>query len=147
MIISKILVAMDGSESSLKAYQYASFLAKQCNAALVIVNVFDAFERLSDKIKQEFEIARWIEGEGGTAKALQLLEDYKSQAIESGIKDVKTISREGNAGAEILHIAEEENVDTIVIGSKGVKSIKEFLLGGVSYKLAHHAKYPVTIVR
>ena len=53
-------------------------------------------------------------------------------AIESGIKGVKTISRGGNAAAEILHIVEEENVDTIVIGSKGVKSIKEFLLGGVS---------------
>jgi nucleotide-binding universal stress UspA family protein len=38
-MISKILVAMDGSESSLDAYQYASFLAKQCDAALLIVNI------------------------------------------------------------------------------------------------------------
>jgi nucleotide-binding universal stress UspA family protein len=61
-MISEILVAMDGSESSLRAYSYVSFLAKQCNAALLIVNIFDAFERISGKIKREFrEIARQIE--------------------------------------------------------------------------------------
>jgi nucleotide-binding universal stress UspA family protein len=145
-MISKILVAMDGSESSLKAYQYASFLAKQCDAALLIV--FDTFERISKKIKQELgEVAKQIEAEGGTAVTLQILDDYKSQAKDFGIKDVKTVRREGNAAAEILLIADEEKVDTIVIGSKGVKSVKEFLLGGVSYKVIHHAKCPVTVVR
>jgi nucleotide-binding universal stress UspA family protein len=147
-MISKILVAMDGSESSLKAYQYASFLAKQCNAMLLIVNIFDAFDKISSKIKQEFgDIARQIEAEGGTAVTVQILDDYKSHAKHYGIKDVKTVRREGNAAAEILHIADEEKVDAIVIGSTGIRSVKEFLLGGVSYKVVHHAKCPVTVVR
>ncbi|HET7391014.1 MAG TPA: universal stress protein [Nitrososphaeraceae archaeon] len=55
--------------------------------------------------------------------------------------------REGNAAAEILLMTEEEKVDTIVIGSTGVNTVKEFLLGGVSHKVIHHAKCPVTIVR
>jgi nucleotide-binding universal stress UspA family protein len=38
-MISKIFVAMDGSESSVRAYEYASFLAKKCDAALLIVNI------------------------------------------------------------------------------------------------------------
>jgi nucleotide-binding universal stress UspA family protein len=147
-MISKILVAMDGSESSLRAYEYASFLAKQCDAALLIVNIFDAFERISSKIKQELgEIAKEIEAEGGTAITLQMLDDYKSQAKNSGIKEVKILIREGNAAAEILHIANEEKADTIVIGSTGINTLKEFLLGGVSHKVIHHAKCPVTIVR
>ena len=138
---------MDGSESSLRAYEYASFLAKQCNAALLIVNIFDAFERISSKIKQELEVAKQIEAEGGTAITLQMLDDYKSQAKDSGIKDVKTLIRQGNAAAEILHIADEEKADTIVIGSVGINTLKEFLLGGVSHKVIHHAKCPVTLVR
>jgi nucleotide-binding universal stress UspA family protein len=147
-MISKILVAMDGSETSLRAYEYASFLAKQCNAALLIVNIFDAFERISSKIKQDLgEVAKQIEAEGGTAITLQMLDDYKSQAKDSGIKDVKTLIRQGNAAAEILHIADEEKADTIVIGSTGINTLKEFLLGGVSHKLIHHAKCPVTLVR
>jgi nucleotide-binding universal stress UspA family protein len=143
-----ILVAIDGSESSLKAYQYASFVAKQCDAALLIVNIFDTFERISSKIKQELgEIAKIIEAEGGTAVTLQILDGYKSQAKDSGINDVKTIRREGNAAAEILHIADEEKADTIVIGSTGINAVKEFRVGGVSHKIVHHAKCPVTVVR
>ena len=139
---------MDGSESSLNAYQYACFVAKQCDAALLIVNIFDTFERISSKIKQELgEIAKQIEAEGGTGVTVQVLDDYKSQAESSGIKQVKTIRREGNAAAEILHIADEENVDTIVIGTIGVNSVKGFLLGGVPHKVIHHAKCPVTAVR
>jgi nucleotide-binding universal stress UspA family protein len=147
-MVSNILVAMDGSESSLKAYQYASFLAKKCDAALIIVNILDAFERFPSKIKQELgEIARQIEAEGGTAVTLHVLDDYKSQAKDSGVKDVKTVRREGNAAAEILRIADEENVDTIVMGNTGINTVKESLVGGVSHKVIHHAKCPVTIVR
>jgi nucleotide-binding universal stress UspA family protein len=150
-MISKVLVGLDGSESSLKAYQYACFLAKQCDAALLIVNIFDTFERverISSKIKQELgEIAKQIEMEGGTAVSMQLLDTYKSQAKDSGINDVKILRREGNAAAQILLIADEENVDTIIIGSKGVNTVKEFLLGGVSHKVIHHARCPVTVVR
>jgi uncharacterized protein (DUF1697 family) len=35
-----------------------------------------------------------------------MLDDYQSQAKDSGIKDVKTLIRQGNAAAEILHIAD-----------------------------------------
>ena len=98
------------------------------------------------KIKQELgDIAKQIEAEGGTAVTLQILDDYKSQAKDSGIKDVKTVRREGNATAEILLIADEEKVDTIVIGSTGINTVKEFLVGGVSHKIVHHAKCPVTV--
>ena len=142
---------MDGSESSLKAYQYTSFLAKQCDAALLIVNIFDTFERCertSKKIMQELEeFAKQIEAEGGTAVTLQILDDYKSQAKDSGIKDVKTVRREGNAAAEILLIADEEKVDTIVFGNNRINTVKELLVGSVSHKIVHHAKCPVTVVR
>lgn len=139
---------MDGSDSSLRAYEYASFLARQCNAALLIVNIFDAFERISNKVKQEIgDLAKVVIEDGGAAITVQQLHDYKSQAENSGVKQAKTVRRAGNAAAEILHIADEENVDTIVIGSTGVNTPKEFLLGDVPHKVIHHAKCPVTVVR
>jgi nucleotide-binding universal stress UspA family protein len=146
-MISKILVAMDGSESSVKAYEYASFLAKKSDAALLLVNINDTFERISHSIKEFREIARQIEEEGGTAVTIGVLEDYQSHAKDSGIKDVKTIRREGNAAAEILLIADEEKVDNIVMGSTGLNTVKEFQLGGVSHKVIHHAKCSVILVR
>ena len=146
-MISNILVAMDGSESSVRAYEYASFLAKKYDATLLIVNINDTFERISRNIKEFREIAKQIEEEGGTAVTIQVLEDYQSRAKDSGIKDVKIIRREGDAAAEILLIADEEKVDAIVIGSTGMNTVKEFLLGGVSHKVIHHAKCLVTLVR
>ncbi|HEY6882940.1 MAG TPA: universal stress protein [Nitrososphaeraceae archaeon] len=150
-MISKILVAMDGSELSLRAYEYASSLAKQYGAALIIVNVFDALEGVkgaSAKIKQELrEIAKQIQLEGGTAVTTEVLEGYKSQAKDYGIRDVKVVIRDGDAVVEILHIAEEEKVDTIIVGSKGLYTAKEFKLGRVPYRLVQHAKCPVTVVR
>lgn len=55
--------------------------------------------------------------------------------------------QEGNTAAEKLHIADEEKVDAIVTGSTGMNTVKEFLLGGVSYKVIHHAECSVTLVR
>ncbi|HEY6884147.1 MAG TPA: universal stress protein [Nitrososphaeraceae archaeon] len=46
--------------------------------------------------------------------------------------EVCLVRRGGNAAVEILNIAEGEKVDTIIIGSKGLNTIKEFLLGSVS---------------
>ena len=57
-----------------------------------------------------------------------------------------TIKQRGNVAEEILKIAEKENVDMIHIGSRGLSTAKEFLLGGVSHKVLHHARCPVTVV-
>jgi nucleotide-binding universal stress UspA family protein len=57
------------------------------------------------------------------------------------------VEAKGNdAAEEILQTANKENVDTIVVGSRGIKETKG-LLGSVSYKVSHYAKCPVIIVR
>jgi nucleotide-binding universal stress UspA family protein len=48
---------------------------------------------------------------------------------------------------KILRIADKENIDTIIIGSRGLKAPKEFLLGSVSNKISHYSKCPVIVVR
>jgi len=58
-----------------------------------------------------------------------------------------TESRADDVAEEILHIADLQKVDTIVIGSRGAKVPKEFLIGSASYKITHYAKCPVVIVR
>ena len=47
---------------------------------------------------------------------------------------------------EILRIADKENIDTIIVGSRGLEAPREFLLN-VSYKIGHYSKCPVIIVR
>ena len=143
--VSKILAAVDGSEPSKRAFEHALFLAKECNASLLLVNVADIFERAGSGSKKLEEIAKKIEE--GEIDNKTMLRRFESQAKEYGIRDVNTIKQRGNAAEEILKIADEEKVDLIVLGSRGLSTAKEFLLGGVSHKVVHHAKCPVTIVR
>ena len=72
MVLSKILVAVDGSETSKRAFEYASFLAEKCNTTLLIVNIPDIFERVGSSSKKLEEIAKTIEnGEIVSHKVVQ----------------------------------------------------------------------------
>ncbi|MDA9979804.1 universal stress protein, partial [Yoonia sp.] len=55
--------------------------------------------------------------------------------------------RNGDFADEILEVAEEQNVDMIVIGSRGLGKFREAILGSVSQKVLHHAKQTVVIVK
>src|SRR6185312_11709878 len=134
MMLSKILAAVDGSEASKRAFEYASFLAEKCNASLLLVNIADIFERVGSSSKKLEEIAK-------------MLEKFELQAREHGVKDVNTIKQRGDIAEKILKIADKEKVDMIVLGSRGLSTAKVFLLGSVSHKVVQHAKCPVTVVR
>ena len=102
-------------------------------------------KELEASSKKLEEIARKIEK--GEIDNKAMLRKFESQAKDYGIKDVRTIKQRGNVAEEILKIADKEKVDTIVLGSRGLSTAKEFLLGGVSHKVVHHARCPVTVVR
>ena len=53
----------------------------------------------------------------------------------------------GHAAEQIVRIACDEDVDLIVVGSRGLSEWKALLLGGVSDQVAHHAHCSVLIVR
>jgi nucleotide-binding universal stress UspA family protein len=141
--ISRILVAVDGSKNADRAFKYAAYIAKQCEAErLFIINVIEGFGR---------DIRAW-EKHGTDLKDLQqnsreLLQKYKSKALSQAFTTPEIISAAGNAGEEILRLAEKEKMDTIVVGSRGLSTVSKLLLGSVSHNVLHNAKCPVTIVR
>jgi nucleotide-binding universal stress UspA family protein len=137
-MISKILVAIDGSKHADQAFEYASDLAKKAEARLLIIHVFEELGNIGYSIARELE-----------QSDREMLQKYQSRAKRL-VTDryVDVMEAKGNDVAEeILHIADKENIDTIVVGSRGISEAKEFLLGSVSYKVSHYAKCPVIIVR
>jgi nucleotide-binding universal stress UspA family protein len=145
MMLSKILSAVDGSEASKRAFEYASFLAEKCNASLLLVNIADIFERVGSSSKKLEEIAKKIDE--GEIDDKAMLKKFESQAREHGVRNVSTIKRRGDIAEEILKIADNEKVDMIVLGSRGLSTAKVFLLGSVSHKVVQHANCPVTVIR
>ena len=73
--------------------------------------------------------------------------ENESRAKELGVTKIYTMQEQGNAAEKISEIANNKGVDTIVLGSRGLSTAKEFLLGSVSHKVSHHAKCSVVIVR
>jgi nucleotide-binding universal stress UspA family protein len=137
-MISKILVAVDGSKNADKAFEYASDLAKRVEASLLILHIFEEFTNIGYSINEEIE-----------RNNREMLQKYQSRAKRELTRTfVDVMEARGNDVAEeILQTADKENVDTIVVGSRGISESKAFLLGSVSYKVSHYAKRPVIIVR
>jgi len=55
--------------------------------------------------------------------------------------------KQGDPAQIIIEIANRQNYDLIIMGSRGMSAFKELLLGSVSLKVMHHASCPVMVVR
>jgi nucleotide-binding universal stress UspA family protein len=136
-MLSKILVGIDGSEYSDKAFEYAIFLASRCESNLLIVNVLEEYGNVGYSISKGLE-----------QQSKELLEMYRQKAEKSNLQSLSTIQLRGiSAAGQILGLADSKGVDTIVIGSRGPHEIKEFLLGSTTYKIVHNAKCTVVIAK
>jgi len=137
-MMSKILVAVDGSKHADKAFEFASYLAKKTDADLLILHVFEELGNIGYSISKEIE-----------RDDRKMLQRYQARAKKAlAHTNVGVIeSRGSDAAEEILKTAKNEDIDTIVVGSRGIGKTKEFLLGSISYKVSHYANRPVIIVR
>jgi nucleotide-binding universal stress UspA family protein len=138
-VISRILIGIDGSEYADKAFEYATSLVQKFeNSHLLIVNIIEKFATVGHSISVELERER-----------NEMLRKYQDKASNMGLKSVDVIREEGGSAAkQILEISLRENIDTIVIGSRGqYLTLEDSIIGSTSYKLAQSAKCTVIIVR
>ena len=129
--LSKILVAVDGSESAEKALEYAVQLAEKHKAKVTLLSVGE-----SKLFGFKPEVVREV-GE-------RVLSDAAAKV--KGLK-LKTQLEFGNPAETIIEVAEKGNYDLAVVGNRGLSSVKRFLLGSVSDDVSHHAKCSVLIAR
>jgi len=144
-LFSRILVALDGSDYSLKALNFAVDLARKYQSQLVLVHVvmrqIYAINPPEAGILAGTAIVRELEAEGKVILA-KGEETVRAQGLPAEIR-----LRQGVPAEELLRAAGEEKADLMVLGSRGLSQVKAFLLGSVSDKVSHHAKCPVLIVR
>ena len=150
MVIRNVLVAVDGSEYSDRALDFALDLAEKFNASVMILNV-------SESLAMAAVLAESNVYSGGNmaafSKDLSRIHDKilgRSAARAKTAKPNLAISsmlKEGNPALEIVNAAKEGGFDVVVVGHKGLGKMEEFLLGSISEKVAHLAPCPVIIVR
>ena len=83
--------------------------------------------------------------EGLDRKAEQILNYFKKELESSGLINVRTIIREGIPADEILKVAEEQNVDLIIVGDNGKKGFLRLITGCVSKEVEKNAMVPVLV--
>jgi nucleotide-binding universal stress UspA family protein len=143
--MKKILVATDGSEKSKHAMEQAASLAKAFDAEITVISVSqDTQFYIGD---QTFGSGHMFVLQEDIEKAVkQILKRASEFFAEKGL-EVKTVLGKGYPADVICETAEEGDFDVIVLGSRGLGSIKGFILGSVSSRVAHHCKRSVMIVK
>ncbi|MDX9918054.1 MAG: universal stress protein [Gudongella sp.] len=135
----KILVPIDGSDYSLKALEKARELGEFYNAELTLLTVIDSGRFVSVDFKQDMINSSIDAGQELLQKAVQAIEGYPNE--------VKTTYRMGDIANEIIAMAEDNQFDLIVMGSRGLGVFTRALLGGVSHKVVTHVNTSVYVVK
>jgi len=147
-MISKVIVASDGSKTAWKAVTYAADIAKQTGAAVTILAVVD----ITALVAQAMPPAR-------ATKIRVPAQDYLREAAEGYLQKaaayfkkrgvrVKLVIRTGHPVEEIVKEARKSKVDLIVMGSLGRSALRAAVLGSVTYGVIHKdSKIPVLVVR
>jgi nucleotide-binding universal stress UspA family protein len=150
-MISSILVAVDGSDNSTKALDFALDLAEKYAATLTVLNVSES--PAMGSIPQD-QASLSTESMIIFSKDLTNIHQEILRKATAHAKEVKpnvkltTKLREGNPASQIVAEAKESGIDMIVVGHRGVGRVKELLgLGGISDKVAHLAPCAVVIIR
>lgn len=137
-----VVVGTDGSDSSLRAVERAARIAGD-ETKLIIASAYlpqhdDA--RAVDALKGEsYKVT-------GTAPIYEILHTAKERAHSAGAKNVDERAIEGAPVDALVHLAESENADLLVVGNVGLSTIAGRLLGSVPANVSRKAKVDVLIV-
>jgi nucleotide-binding universal stress UspA family protein len=143
LLISKILVPIDGSENSMRALSHGLFLSSNLKIKLTIIFVIEVppFVYVQSQ-KVVNSVMASLEKE-----AKDVLEEGRNQAKKHDVEPEILFLEGNNIASIIIEHGEKNNFDLIVIGSKGKGKLKSSLLGSVSNKVIHHSKNPVYVVK
>jgi len=140
-MFKKILLAVDGSEHSLRAAKMAADLVRNMKSEeLRIVVAYDPIPPyLGEPTFQQAINARLKEAQDVLKRAVKVVGKVPTE--------IHTELIEGDAAEAIIKVAETRGSHVIVMGSRGFGMLAGLVLGSTSQKVVSHAPCPVLIVR
>ena len=144
--ISKILVGIDGSESSSRAFEFAKDLALKYNSQIIAFTAFNIPD-LYKILKKKEEDYNTISIEEEIRKIKKLLVNLSRKAKDEGLKlKTKFYDTDLSPDQAIIEYAESEGVDHIVIGSRG-RSFENLFIGNTAISIVKKSNCSVTIIK
>jgi len=138
----RILLTLDGSELAEQALPYAIAHAEHFQAELILLRVFKPLAKDLDLpvalVRSAEEITR------------KLVREYLEQ-VAAGVREigipVSVVTVDGSPHEEIVRFAEVEQVDLIVICTRGQSGLSRWLMGSVADRVSRGVNVPVLLVR
>lgn len=149
-MISKILVATDGSETSRKAVSYAISLAKLARGSVAAITVVDRSAFVGNPL---------IPASATPAHIIEPVEDYLKEIAQKDLDEIQQLCNKEGVDSELMILfghpveqivqeAERLGADLIVMGSHGRSALEAALLGSTTFGVIHQdTKVPVLVVR
>jgi nucleotide-binding universal stress UspA family protein len=131
-LISNLLVCVDGSENSIIALDYAAKLGKGMNSNITLLNVEE---------RKLYDLSPMTAREGG-----ELVISHALLQIGKPELNIERKVEFGIPSDVIVEVAEKGNCDLIIMGSRGLGTVKRFLIGSVSDDVSQKAGTSVLII-
>ena len=143
-MFARILVAVDGSQTSNNAVKHAIKLAGDYDADITFVNIVDMssiFQILPSKTKKHLAGI-------GRQESKKILDSAIKMAHQNNIfANTESIESSTSAGNAIIEYAKNKKIDLIVIGAGQKSKMAKVMLGSVASKVASHAPCSTLIIR
>lgn len=134
-----IVLAADGSTNSLRAAKEAATIAKAFQAKITVVFVVELEQARQEVMHAASHESLYLERRQKLAGVEEILQTEQIQFV--------TILLKGSPGPEIVKFVNEQDADLVIIGSRGLNSLQEMVLGSVSHKVMKRVNCPAMIVK
>jgi len=139
----KILVPVDGSPASLEAVRQALRMVQGgLRASLVLANVQEPATLYEMLLAHDPEVIEKVSAEAG----LHLLEPARVLVREAGVEHEIEVAA-GDPAHTLIDVLENFGCDMVVMGARGLGTLRSAMLGSVSREVLHAAQVPVLIVK
>lgn len=139
----KILVPVDGSEVSLDAVRYAVRLQREgLRASVVLANVQEPASLYEMVVAHDIAVIERVSAEAGA----HVLAPAEALLREAGVSFESEVAR-GDPAHTLVDILERYGCDLVLMGARGLGSMRSALLGSVSHEMLHAAGVAVMIVK
>ena len=136
------LLTLDGSTLAEQALPHAIAQAKQFNAELIIVRVVEPLREKVQRYSTSIERAEKEMLDFVRESLKVVAKDVRAQGVK-----VRTEALHGRPYVKIIEYAESEEVDLVVICSRGKTGFSRWLMGSVADRVIRGLKTPVLVVR
>jgi nucleotide-binding universal stress UspA family protein len=140
--IQKILIPTDGSDYSMRAAEYGISIAKMLDAQIMVVYVIDdvVLDQIS-KVTEHEDVERELKQDG------QRHINYVLGLAEKESVKATSLLAKGRPFDQIVHLAKEQNMDLIVMGTYGLRGAERILIGSVAERVIEYSPCPVLVVK